>query len=129
MSNSKTKSSKSGTEPFSRVTKLEQIPPALFEVLILAQAIKTPEGEKIAAITDSIISVSLADPEAWLKIRNVTKNDAAPTGRGCPAFLQFFCKLHKTQPIAVSNLRFLQIYKQILNTNAQLPALRKTFLH
>ncbi len=70
MISSKNKQSRIGSrEPFGRVTKLEQIPSALFEVLHLARKIKTPEGKQIATIIDDIITVALADSEAWIKLK------------------------------------------------------------
>jgi hypothetical protein len=72
MKHSKGKPSPVGNsrEPFGKVTKLEQIPSALFEILTLARELKTPQGEKIAAIVDDVITVSLGDPEAWIKLQN-----------------------------------------------------------
>jgi hypothetical protein len=71
MSNSKNKLSLAGSrEPFGKVTALEQIPSALFEILTLARELKTPQGNKIAGLVDDVITVSLGDPEAWIKLQN-----------------------------------------------------------
>jgi hypothetical protein len=77
MSNSKNKPSSVGNsrEPFGKVTKLEQIPSALFEILTLAKELKTPQGEKIAGLVDDVITVSLGDPEAWIKLKTTPQNE------------------------------------------------------
>ena len=75
MSNSKHKLSLAGSrEPFGKVTSLEQIPSALFEILCLAREMKTPKGDQVAGIMDGVISVALADPEAWIKLENMAAN-------------------------------------------------------
>jgi hypothetical protein len=75
MSNSKGKLSLAGSrEPFGKVTSLEQIPSALFEILCLARQLKTPKGDQIAGIVDDVITVALSDAEAWLKIENMAAN-------------------------------------------------------
>lgn len=69
MSNSKHKLSLAGSrDPFGKVTSLEQIPSALFEILCLARELKTPKGDQIASIADGVIAVALNDPEAWLNL-------------------------------------------------------------
>ena len=71
MSNSKPKLSVVGSrEPFGRVTKLEQIPSAMFEILCLARELKTPKGDQIASLIDDVIGVALDDPDTWLKFKN-----------------------------------------------------------
>jgi hypothetical protein len=71
MKHSKGKLSLTGSrEPFGKVTQLEQIPSALFEILTLARSVKTPEGKQIVSLIDDVITVALADPEAWLKLQN-----------------------------------------------------------
>jgi hypothetical protein len=75
MSNSKHKLSLAGSrEPFGKVTSLEQIPSALFEILCLAKELKTPKGDQIAGIVDGVITVALNDPEAWVKLENMAAN-------------------------------------------------------
>jgi hypothetical protein len=71
MSNSKDKQSLAGSrEPFGKVTKLEEIPGVLFEILTLARSIKTAEGKQIASLIDDVITVALGDPETWVKLQN-----------------------------------------------------------
>src|SRR5215831_15116088 len=73
MSNSKRKLSLVGSrEPFGKVTTLEQIPSAMFEILCLAREIKTPKGDQIANLVNDVITVALDDPEAWLKLENIS---------------------------------------------------------
>ena len=75
MSNSKRKLSLAGSrEPFGKVTSLEQIPSALFEILHLARELKTPQGAQIASLVDDVITVALSDPETWLKLENMAAN-------------------------------------------------------
>src|SRR5262249_37529375 len=75
MSNSKHKLSFAGSrEPFGKVTALEQIPSTLFEVLCLAREMKTPKRDQAAGIIDGVISVALADREAWIKLENMATN-------------------------------------------------------
>jgi hypothetical protein len=75
MSNSKPKLSlASGREPFGKVTSLEQIPSVLFELLCLSREIEDPKGKQIAGLIDGVITVALADPEAWLKIEQMAEN-------------------------------------------------------
>jgi len=75
MSNSKPKLSLAGSrEPFGKVTSLEQIPSALFEILCLARELKTPKGDQIAGLVDDVITVALNDPEAWIKLENMAAN-------------------------------------------------------
>ena len=72
MSNSKRKLSLAGSrEPFGKVTSLEQIPSALFEILCLARKLKTEKGNLIATLTDDVLTVALDDPEAWIKLKNM----------------------------------------------------------
>ena len=73
MNNSKSKLSLAGgnREPFGRVTRLEQIPTVLFEILTLAAEIKSPEGQNIRDLVDSVIEVALGDSEAWIKIQDM----------------------------------------------------------
>ena len=56
------------------MTSLEQIPSALFEILCLAREMKTPKGDQVAGIMDGVITVALADPEAWIKLENMAAN-------------------------------------------------------
>jgi hypothetical protein len=75
MRNSNPKLSLAGSrEPFGKVTSLEQIPSALFEILCLARQLKTPKGDQIAGIVDDVITVALGDPEAWIKLENMAAN-------------------------------------------------------
>ncbi|MCI0338807.1 MAG: hypothetical protein L0226_14625 [Acidobacteria bacterium] len=75
MSNSKRKLSLAGSrEPFGKVTSLEQIPSALFEILCLARELKTPKGDQIVSLVDDVITVALSDPESWLKLENMAAN-------------------------------------------------------
>lgn len=75
MSNSKRKLSLAGSrEPFGKVTSLEQIPSALFEILCLARELKTPKGDQIAGLVDDVITVALNDSEAWIKLENMAAN-------------------------------------------------------
>jgi hypothetical protein len=76
MSNSKSKLSIVGSrEPFGRVTRLEQIPSAMFEILCLARELKTAKGNQIATLVDDVISVALEDPEAWVKFKFLAENE------------------------------------------------------
>lgn len=82
MSSSKNKPSLTGSrEPFGKVTKLEQIPSAMFEILCLARDLKTPAGDQIARIVDDVITVSLGDAEAWIKLG---KMDFSAENRNSP---------------------------------------------
>jgi hypothetical protein len=75
MSNSKPKLAlASSREPFGKVTSLEQIPSVLFELLWLSREIADPKGKQIAGLVDDVITVALADPEAWLKIEQMAEN-------------------------------------------------------
>jgi len=75
MTNSKPKLSLAGSrEPFGKVTALEQIPSALFEILCLSRELKTPKGDQIASLVNDVITVALDDPEAWLKLENMAAN-------------------------------------------------------
>jgi hypothetical protein len=75
MSSSKRKLSLVGSrEPFGKVTTLEQIPSALFEILCLTRELKTPKGNQIASLVNDVITVALDDPEAWMKLENMAAN-------------------------------------------------------
>ncbi len=63
-----------GREPFGKVTSLEQIPGVLFEILCLARGIKDPKAKTIVSLADDVITVALADPEAWVKIEQMAEN-------------------------------------------------------
>ena len=56
------------------MTKLEQIPSVLFEVLCLAREVEDPKGKQIAGLVDDVITVALGDPEAWLKLEKMAEN-------------------------------------------------------
>ena len=76
MSNSRRKLSVIGSrEPFGRVTKLEQIPSAMFEILCLARELKTAKGDQIAGLIDDVIGVALEDPDTWLKFKILAGNE------------------------------------------------------
>lgn len=64
----------SGRQPFGKVTTLEQIPGVLFEILCLAREIDHPKAKTIGALTDDVITVALADPDAWIKLENMAAN-------------------------------------------------------
>lgn len=51
--------------PFQPVTALVQVPPALFEIKALA--LEHRAGH-IVPLVDSIIEITLADPDAWAKV-------------------------------------------------------------
>jgi hypothetical protein len=55
-------------EPFGPVTDLMHVPIALFEILSLAEEIDHPEARRIAALAGSVITVTLDDPEALVKL-------------------------------------------------------------
>lgn len=76
MSSTKRRPSLAGSsrEPFGKVTRLEQIPTALFEILALATEIDTTGGRTIKILVDGVIDVALADPEAWIKIQKMAAN-------------------------------------------------------
>lgn len=75
MPNTRNKLSIAGSrEPFGKVTKLEEIPSALFEILHLASGIKTPEGKQLAGLVDNVITVALSDPDAWIKLEQMASN-------------------------------------------------------
>ena len=48
-----------------------QVPIALFEVLSLASEIDHPKAKQIERLTDSIINVTLDDPDALVKLSNL----------------------------------------------------------
>ena len=76
MSNSKHRLSVVGSrEPFGRVTRLEQIPSAMFEILCLAREVKTPQGATIASLIDDVIGVALDDPDTSLKFKNLADEE------------------------------------------------------
>ena len=76
MSNSKSRLSVVGSrEPFGRVTRLEQIPSALFEILCLARELQTPKGDQIARLIDDVVGVALDDPDTWLKFKNMAAEE------------------------------------------------------
>lgn len=76
MNNSKNQLSLVGSRaPFGRVTKLEQIPSAMFEILCLAKELKTPQGNQIATLVDDVISVALVDPETWVKFKFLAEKE------------------------------------------------------
>ena len=64
-------------EPFGKVTELMQVPIALFEVLQLASEIDHPKAKQIVSLMDSVINVTLDDPEALVKLRNAAGNGYA----------------------------------------------------
>jgi len=64
-------------EPFGKVTELMQVPIALFEVLSLASEIDHPKAKQIERLTDSIINVTLDDPDALVKLSNLAGNGYA----------------------------------------------------
>lgn len=75
MSNLKRKLSLAGSrEPFGKVTSIEQIPSALFEILGLSRDVDHPKAKQITALVDDLITVALADPETWIKLENMAKN-------------------------------------------------------
>jgi len=61
-------------EPFRKVTELMQVPIALFEVLSLASEIDHPKAKQIVGLMDSVINVTLDDPEALVKLTNLAGN-------------------------------------------------------
>ncbi len=61
-------------EPFGKVTELMQVPVALFEVMSLASEINDPKAKQIARLMDSVINVTLDDPEALVKLSNMAGN-------------------------------------------------------
>lgn len=61
-------------EPFGKVTELMQVPIALFEILALASEMNTQKGKQIAKLAEDVISVTLADPEALVKLSNAAQN-------------------------------------------------------
>lgn len=69
MKDTNAKSSKStGRAPFQPVTSLLQVPTALFEIRALAEEHKAGH---IVPLIDSIIAITLADPEAWAKVASM----------------------------------------------------------
>lgn len=50
------------------------MPIALYEALNLARKIKTEEGAKLTALLNSFIEVILDDPDAIMKLENLTAN-------------------------------------------------------
>ena len=76
MSNSKPKLSVVGSRaPFGRVTRLEQIPSAMFEILVLAKGVETSNGTMITRLVEDVINVALEDPETWLKFKNLASEE------------------------------------------------------
>jgi len=61
-------------EPFGRVTELMQVPIALFEVMALAGEMEGPKAKQIVTLMDNVINVTLADPEALVKLSNLAAN-------------------------------------------------------
>ena len=61
-------------EPFGKVTELMQVPIALFEVMSLASEIDDPKAKQIVGLMDSVINVTLDDPEALVKLQNAAGN-------------------------------------------------------
>lgn len=69
MKDTNAKSSKSTSRaPFQPITSLIQVPLALFEVKTLA--LEHRAGH-IVPLIDSIIAITLADPDAWAKVANM----------------------------------------------------------
>ena len=64
-------------EPFGKVTELMQVPVALFEVLSLASEIDNPKARQIEKLMDSVINVTLDDPDALVKLSNLASNGHA----------------------------------------------------
>lgn len=64
-------------EPFGKVTELMQVPIAFFEVLSLASEIDNPKARQIEKLMDSVINVTLDDPEALVKLSNMAGNGYA----------------------------------------------------
>lgn len=66
MKDTNAKSSKStGRAPFQPITSLLQVPTALFEIRALAEEHKSGH---IVPLIDSIITVTLQDPNAWAEV-------------------------------------------------------------
>ncbi len=66
-------------DPFGRVTRLGQMPSAIFEILCLARELKTPKGDQMdglpdgrhdSGMIDDVIGVALDNPDALLKFKN-----------------------------------------------------------
>src|SRR5262245_36985180 len=64
----------SSKEPYAPISDALQMPIALYEALNLARKIKTDEGAKLAALINSFIEVVLDDPDAIMKLENLTAN-------------------------------------------------------
>ena len=64
----------SSREPFGKVTELMQVPVAMYEVMLLASEIDDPKARQIVDLMDNTIGVTLDDPEAFVKLRNLAGN-------------------------------------------------------
>lgn len=57
--------------------ELIQVPIALFEVLSLASDINDPKAKQIAKLMDSVINVTLDNPEALVKLSEMAEKGCA----------------------------------------------------
>lgn len=55
--------------PFADVTDLTQVPPALFEIQVLAESNRSGH---IVPLIRSIIETTLKDPQAWQKVAEMS---------------------------------------------------------
>lgn len=65
MPRSKSNSSTVIRAPFEPIKNLYEVPGALYEIKWLATQ---DEAERIGPLIDSIIKITQADPEAWIKL-------------------------------------------------------------
>ena len=65
--------------PFEPITRLLEVPVALFEIKALVEEGRLEEAK---VLIESVIAITLADPQAWLKIANLTPEEVGIESQG-----------------------------------------------
>lgn len=56
------------------MSELMQVPIALYEILALAHELDHPQAKQISRLAEDVITVTLADPDALVKLQNAAGN-------------------------------------------------------
>lgn len=65
--------------PFAPITQLLEVPVALVEIRALVEEGRLEEAK---ALINSVITTTLADPQAWLKIANLQPGEVSIESQG-----------------------------------------------
>lgn len=65
--------------PFEPIRQLLEVPVALFEIRALIEEGRLEEAK---TLIDSVITTTLADPQAWLKITNLQPKEVGIESQG-----------------------------------------------